>query len=71
MWNQTCPPEHMNLPNEDIHVRVAEHENVEANTEYDPDCCIRNDLDENEIERGNDLECGMLTLYLITTMKQT
>ena len=43
----------MNLPNEDILVRIAKHEDVEANTEYDPDCCIRNDLDENEIERGD------------------
>ena len=31
MWNQTCPPQHMNLPNEeDILVRVAEHEEVET-----------------------------------------
>ena len=40
----------MNLPNEDILVRVAEDEDVEANTKYDPDCCVRNDSDENEIE---------------------
>ena len=38
----------MNLPNEDIPVRVAE--DVEANTEYDPDCYVKNDSDENEIE---------------------
>ena len=49
MWNQTCHPQHMNLLNEDIPIRVAEHEDVEANTEYDPDCCVRNDSDENEI----------------------
>ena len=40
----------MNLPNEeDIPVRVAEHEEVEANTEYDLDCCVRSDSDESEI----------------------
>ena len=44
----------MNLSNEDILVKVAEHEDVEANTEYDPDCCVRNDLDENEIEHNDD-----------------
>ena len=44
----------MNLPNEDIPVKVAEHEDVEANTEYDPDCCVRNDSDENEIERSDE-----------------
>ena len=49
MWNQTCLPQYMNLPNEeDILVRITEHEEVEANTEYDPDCCVRNDSDENE-----------------------
>lgn len=86
----------MNLPNEDIPVRVAEDEEVEANTEYDPDCCVRNDSDENEIEHSdkdiwhdteeNDYdmmmnmgrsqlsmirECGLVTVHLITTMKQT
>ena len=54
MWNQTCPPQHMNLPNEDIPVRIAEHEKVEANIEYDLDCCVRNDLDENEIEYSDE-----------------
>ena len=54
MWNQTCPPQHMNLPNEDIPVRVAEHKDVEANIKYDPDCYVRNDLDENEIERSDE-----------------
>ena len=55
MWNQTCPPQHMNLSNEeDIPVRVAEHEEVEANTEYDLDCCVRNDSDENEIEHSDE-----------------
>ena len=44
----------MNLLNEDISVRVVEHEDVEANTEYDPDCCVRNDSDENEIERSDE-----------------
>ena len=44
----------MNLPNEDIPVRVAEHEDVEANTEYDPDCCVKNDSDENEIEHSDE-----------------
>ena len=28
---------------DDTHNVNAEHEDVEANTEYDPDCCIRND----------------------------
>ena len=41
----------MNLLNEeDILVTVAEHKEVEANTEYDLDCCVRNDSDENDIE---------------------
>ena len=53
MWNQTYPPQHMNLPNEDILVRVAEHEDVKENTEYDPDYCVKNDSDENEIERSD------------------
>ena len=45
----------MNLPNEEnIPVRNAEHEEVEANTEYDPDCCVRNDLDENEIKLSDE-----------------
>ena len=45
----------MNLPNdEDIPVRVAEHEDVEANTEYDLDCCVRSDSDENEIEHNDE-----------------
>ena len=44
----------MNLPNEDIPVKVAEHEDVEANTEYDLDCYVRNDSDENEIEHSDD-----------------
>ena len=45
----------MNLPNEeDIPVRVAEHEEVEANTKYDPDCCVRNDSNENEIEHNDE-----------------
>ena len=44
----------MNLPNEDIPVRVAEDEAVEANTEYDPECCVRNDSDENEIELSDE-----------------
>ena len=55
MWNQTCPSQHMNLPNEkDIPVRVVEHKKVEANTEYNPDCCVRNDSDENEIEHNDE-----------------
>ena len=61
MWNQTCPPQHMNLPNADTLVRVddthkvnAEHEDVEANTKYNPNCCVGNDLDENEIERSDE-----------------
>ena len=40
----------MNLPNEDIPVRVAKHEDMEANTKYDLDCCVRNDSDKSEIE---------------------
>ena len=44
----------MNLPNEDIPVRVAEDEEVEANTKNDPDCCVRNDSDENEIEHSDE-----------------
>ena len=100
MWNQTCLPQHMNVPNEDIPIRVDdthnvndEHEDVEANTEYDSNCCVRNDLDKNETKRsGSDediwydidendddgnkptfmiMECGLVTLHLITTMKQT
>ena len=44
----------MNLPNEDIPVRVVEDEDVEANTEYDLECCVRNDSDENEIELSDE-----------------
>ena len=44
----------MNLLNEDIPVRVAEDEDVEANTQYDPECCVRNDSDENEIELSDE-----------------
>ena len=44
----------MNLPNEDIPVRVVEDENVETNTEYDLECCVRNDSDENEIELNDE-----------------
>ena len=33
----------MNLPND-----------VEENTEYDPDCCVKNDSDENEIEHNDE-----------------
>ena len=54
IWNQTCPPQHMNLPNKDLPVRVAEQEDVEANTEYDPDCCVKSDSDENEIEHSDE-----------------
>ena len=54
MWNQICPTQHMNLPNEDIPVRVAEDEEVEANTEYDSDCYVWNDSDENEIELSDE-----------------
>ena len=85
----------MNLPNEDISVRVAEDEDVEANTEYDPECCVRNDSNENKIELSDEniwydteendddddeygrsqlsmiRECGLVTIHLITTMKQT
>ena len=50
-----------NLPNEDISVRVddthnvnVEHEDVEANTKYDSNCCVRNYSDENEIDRSNE-----------------
>ena len=39
---------------DDTHNINTEHKNVEANTEYDPNCCVRNDLDENEIERIDD-----------------
>ena len=53
MWNQTCPPQHMNqstsyAPNKDIPVRIddtntvnVEHENMDANIEYDPNCRAR------------------------------
>ena len=44
----------MNLPNEDIPVKVTEDEDVETNTEYDPECCVRNDSDENEIELSDE-----------------
>ena len=45
----------MNLPNEeDIPIRVSEHEEVEVNTKYDPDCCVRNDSDKNKIEHSDD-----------------
>ena len=45
----------MNLPNEkDILVRVAELKEMEANTEYDLDCCVKNDSDENEIEHSDE-----------------
>ena len=44
----------MNLPNEDILVRVAEHEDVKANTEYDPNYYVRNNSNENEIEHSDD-----------------
>ena len=54
MWNQICLPQHMNLPNEDIPVRVAEHEDVEANTKYDPDCYVKNDSDENKIDLSDE-----------------
>ena len=47
----------MNLPNEDIPIRVddthnvnAEHEDVEVNTKYDPNCRVKTDSDENETE---------------------
>ena len=50
----------MNVPNEDIPVRVddthkvnAEHEDVVANIEYDSNCCVRNDSDENKTERSD------------------
>ena len=46
------------VPNEDIPVRIddtynfnVEHEDVEANTEYDPNCRARIDSDENETKR--------------------
>ena len=54
MWNQTCLPQHINLPNEDIPVRVTEHEDVEANRKCDPDYCVRNDSDENEIKHSDE-----------------
>ena len=51
----------MNLPNKDIPIRVdethninTEHEDVEANTEYDPNYCVKNDSDENEIKRSDE-----------------
>ena len=51
----------MNLPNEDIPVRVddthnvnVEHEDVEANTDYNPNYCVKNDLDESGIERSDE-----------------
>ena len=62
IWNQTCSPQHMNqstsyVPNEDISVRIddthnvnVEHEDVEANTEYDPNCHVKTDSDYNETE---------------------
>ena len=86
----------MNLPNEDIPVRVddthnvnVEHEDVEANTDYNPNYCVKNDLDESGIERSDEdiwyaidendddgnkptfmiMECGLVTLHLIITMK--
>ena len=65
MWNQTCPLQHMNVPNEDISVRVddthnvnGEHEDVEANTEYNPSCYVSNDSDENETERSDKDICN-------------
>ena len=87
---------HMNVPNEDIPIRVddthnvnVKHKDVEANKECDPNCCVKNDLDENEIKRSDEdiryllmrmmmmgrsqismiLECGPVTLHLITLMK--
>ena len=85
----------MNLLNEDIPVRVVEDEDVKANTEYDPKCCVRNDLEKNEIELNKEniwydteendddddddygeepismiRKCGLVTVHLITTMKQ-
>ena len=45
----------MNLPNdENLPVRVVEHEKMKANTEYDPNCCVRNDSNENEIEHSDE-----------------
>ena len=87
----------MNVPNEDIPVRVDDKHNVnaehmEANTKYNPNCCVKNDSDENKTEHSNNdinfmllmrmmmtersqlfviLECGLVMLHLITTMKQT
>ena len=66
MWNQTCPPQHMNqsisyVPNEDIPVRIddthnvnAEHKDVEANTGYDPNCRVRIDSDVNETKYNDE-----------------
>ena len=49
------------VPNEDIPVRIddtqnvnAEHKDMEANTEYDPNCCVKNDSDENKIEHSDE-----------------
>ena len=62
MWNQTCPPQQMNqstsfVPNEDISVEIddtqninAKHEDVRANIEYDHNCHVKTDSDENETE---------------------
>ena len=44
----------MNLPNEDIPVTVAEDKEVKANTEYDPECYVRNNSNENEIEHSDE-----------------
>ena len=64
----------MNVSNEDIPVKIddthnvnAKHEDVEANTEYDPNCCVRNDSDENEIECSDEdiwYACNTRNFYL-------
>ena len=49
------------VPNEDIPVRIddthnvnTEHEDVEANTKYDPICRAKTDSYENETERSGE-----------------
>ena len=79
----------MNVPNEDISIRVddthnvnTEHEDVEANIEYDPNCHVRTNSDENETkcsdeniwhstDDNDDDREKLVTLHLMITMKQT
>ena len=45
---------HIPVRVDDTHNINAEHEDVEANTEYDPNCCVKNNLDENEIKHNDE-----------------